>query len=220
MMDSVDDRYGNLPMRNDYEPRMVKDSLWVWYFECSIVLFTTENLNIQKAVENGIQVLILHLSQKSSSNKHERNSKLLQKVFGAENISISVRYSNVDVVDRELLERTSLTGNENGLCITDVIDTAESEPVMKNMYEKKPLLKDLWNSVSQWQALNHYSKRNSQKKWRRSMRCRLWFTEKKQRSQPKQNIWVSFLQDEVMQRRAKFWGNSEKKWFWRTGCLR
>jgi hypothetical protein len=63
-------------------------------------------------------------------------------VFGEENISTSVRYLNVDAVDRVLLEKRKQTGTERDISIIDAIVMGEDALVTRSIYERRHLLKD------------------------------------------------------------------------------
>lgn len=58
-------------------------------------------------------------------------------MFGEENTFTSVRYLNVDVVDRGSQERRKPTDTESDISIIDAIAMEEDALVMKNIYEKK-----------------------------------------------------------------------------------
>lgn len=76
-------------------------------------------------------------------SKYVKDSKFPQSEYGDVRIFTSAKSSNVDAVDQGLQEKKSLINMGNGMSTTDVIDMRGEELAMKNMSEKKLLLKDL-----------------------------------------------------------------------------
>ncbi len=91
----------------------------------------------------GIQERTNRSSQKNSTTKFVRNSKYPRREYGVVNTSTSVKSSNVGAVDRASQEKRSLTDTESGIYTIVVIVTEVKGHAVKNISEKKPLLRDL-----------------------------------------------------------------------------
>lgn len=63
-------------------------------------------------------------------------------MFGEESISTLARSLNADAVDRVSPEKRKQTGTERDISIIDAIAMEEDALVMRNIYEKKSLLRD------------------------------------------------------------------------------